>query len=724
MTKPSPDYDLFKHLSEEFSLLRLHGKDPRTAEGRNWQQWCSKKRTYEQINFKPGQNAGIACGPASGVIVLDEDHPELFKEWLNGRSLPETRTHQTGSGMRHFLFRYPDDGKTYGCRSFKQGKQTICDIKGFGGQVVAPGSIHPDTGEAYIVLKDLPVAPAPEWLLSLAAREGERQSSEGQSHTSPDVDVDINSLPIKDRTKRFILDGAPKGARSEPIMTVCNALVFANLTDAQIFRVFEAYAIGEKYREKGQARHKWLQDHIDKARAKVKDRAKPRSFKCTDLGNAERFAAQHRGKVRYCHLWDKWLVWDGRRWKPDSTAVVQRMAKQTVRAIYGEAENCTDDDIRGSIAKWAGKSESRAKIEAMLVLAKSEPGIPVEPQDLDKDDWLFNCLNGTLDLRTGDVRSHNPADLITKLAPVVADPKAKASIWDKFQERITAGNDELIRFKQRMYGSALTGDTSDQCIFLHYGTGANGKSTELETIKTLLGDYAKQAEFSTFTIRKNETVRNDIADLRGARFVSAIEAESGQRLAESIVKQMTGGDTLKARFLFSEYFEFKPTFKICLAANHKPVIRGNDHAIWRRIRLIPFTVTIPEKERDLRLLQKLKAEASGILNWLLIGCAEWQKNGLGMTDSVKTATEAYRDEMDTLSDFISDCCLIDQMCQTTKQELYERYEKWCGENGEEPLKKRTFGVKMTERGFSEDRDMRARFWKGIGILERSHIHAV
>lgn len=724
MINQLPNYELFKEQSQQYSLLRLDGKDPQFAEGKKWQRWCSKKRTYEQIGFKPGQNAGIACGPASGVIVLDEDHPEFFKEWLNGRPLPDTRTHQTGSRTRHFLYQYPDDGKVYGCRSFKRGKQTICDIKGFGGQVVAPGSIHPETGKPYIVLKDIPIVPAPEWLLELALKDNDQESDSEQVHTSPDVDVDIDSLPIKERTKRFILDGASKGGRSEPIMTVCNALVYADLTNDQIFQIFDTYPIGAKYREKGHSRHRWLEGRIKKARAKIKDRAKPRGFPCTDLGNAERFAAQHREKVRYVHMWDKWLIWDGRRWKQDGTAAVVRMAKETVRAIYKEAAECQDDDTRKALARWARSSESRAKIEAMLALSMSEAGIPVEPQELDNDDWLFNCLNGTIDLRSGSLKPHNPRDLITRLAPVTADHTATAPMWQKFQQQITNDNQDLIQFKQRIYGSALTGDTSDQCLFLHYGTGANGKSTELETIKALLGDYAKQAEFSTFLVRKNETVRNDIADLRGARFVSAIEAESGQRLAESIVKQMTGGDTLKARFLFKEHFEFKPTFKIFLAANHKPVIRGTDHAIWRRIRLIPFTVTIPEQERDPRLSDKLKAEASGILNWLLIGCAEWQESGLGVSQDVKEATEAYRDEMDTLSEFINECCLVDQQCRVTKQELYEKYEKWCSENGEEPLKKRTFGIKVTERGFQDDRLNKARFWKGIGTLERSHLELI
>lgn len=451
-----------------------------------------------------------------------------------------------------------------------------------------------------------------------------------------------------------------------------------------------------------------------------KSSAQWKGFKCTDLGNAERFSSMHTGQVLFCHTWGKWLVWDGHRWKIDATAAIGGKAKATVRAIKQESEKCEDENIKQGIVKWAARSESKAKIDAMLGLAKSEPGIPVEPEELDRDDWLFNCRSGTINLRSGELQPHRELDRITKLVDIVADPMAKCPEWDRFLEHIMDGNSELIAFLRRAIGYSLTGSDTEQCLFLLYGTGANGKSTFLDTIKLLLGDYGKQAEFSTFLQRKNETVRNDIADLKGARFVTAIEAESGQRLAESVLKSMTGGDTLKARLLYSEYFEFRPTFKIFLAANHKPQIKGNDEGIWRRIRLIPFTVTILENERDPQLKAKLRAELPGILNWALIGCAEWQEQGLGIPDDVRAATDAYRNEMDSLSDFIEECCMLDVRCRVPKGELFEAYERWCSQNGDEPLRKRSFGIQMTERGIKEEKVMSTRYWRGIGLLDDTH----
>lgn len=440
-------------------------------------------------------------------------------------------------------------------------------------------------------------------------------------------------------------------------------------------------------------------------------------FNLTDLGNAERFSGMHKHQVRYCRHWGRWLMWTGQRWMTDETGRIHQLAKETVRSIYAEAAETQDDERRKAIVKYARSSESAGKIQAMITLAQSEPPIPITPAELDTDLWLLNVSNGTIDLKSGELRKHKAGDYITKGMNVVCDPEAKCPSWDAFLERIMDGNSSLISFLQRAVGYSLTGDDSEQCIFLLYGTGANGKSSFLETIKFLLSDYAKQADFSTFAIRRSETVRNDVADLRGSRFVSVIEAESGQHLAESMVKQMTGGDTIKARFLFQEHFEFRPTFKIFLAMNHKPIIKGTDNAIWRRIRLVPFNVTIPEEERDLRLREKLKQELPGILNWALVGCAEWQENGLNMPQEVKSATDTYREEMDILSDFIGDCCLVDFRCQVTKSELWEAYEKWCESNGEEPLKRRTFKNRLIERGFKEDRTTRgSRLWKGIGLF--------
>lgn len=438
---------------------------------------------------------------------------------------------------------------------------------------------------------------------------------------------------------------------------------------------------------------------------------------CTDFGNARRLVQNHGADVRYCHAWGKWLIWDDRRWKIDESGAIMRKAKETTMSIYQEAGRAADETERKELAKWAIKSEAAARLKAMIELAESEPGIPVSPNDLDADDWLLNTRSGIIDLRTGELRPHTREAMLTKLAPVEYAPDAECPAWTAFLERIMDRNQELISFLQRAVGYALTGDTREEVIFLLYGTGANGKSTFLETMQVLLGDYARQADFSTFLLRQNETVRNDLARLAGVRFVSAVELEPGKRLSESVVKQVTGRDTVTARYLFQEYFEYKPKMKIFLACNHKPIIRGNDHAIWRRIRLIPFNVRIPDAEQDKDLDRKLRAELPGILAWAVRGCLEWQKQGLGKPEAVKDATDEYRGEMDVLGGFFEDRCVIGDGLRAVSSELYKEYLDWAQDSGiRKPMSQTMFSLRLAERGLAKKRITGGKVaWLGVGI---------
>jgi putative DNA primase/helicase len=277
-------------------------------------------------------------------------------------------------------------------------------------------------------------------------------------------------------------------------------------------------------------------------------------------------------------------------------------------------------------------------------------------------------------------------------------------------------NGHLIRFLQRAVGYSLSGTINEQVLFILYGTGANGKSTFVETVRSLLGDYAQQSEFETFLVRKNGGgPRNDIARLKGARFVSAVEAEQGCRLSETIIKQVTGGDKITARFLYQEFFEFTPEFKLFLASNHKPRIVGTNEAIWRRIRLIPFTVTIPHHERDPHLLDKLRRELPGILAWAIRGCVKWQEKGLGEPSEVAEATSEYRLEEDFLAAFLADKCTADPKGAASAGSLYKAYESWCADNGEEPAAQKVFGSELGSRGFLQGKKHGTRCWKGLRL---------
>jgi putative DNA primase/helicase len=453
-------------------------------------------------------------------------------------------------------------------------------------------------------------------------------------------------------------------------------------------------------------------------KANKKTDEQPSGEHLTDLGNARRLVARYGQDMRYCHPWGRWLVWDGTRWAKDETGAVLRMAKDAVRNIYAEAAAAPDESTRKAIADHAKRSESALRIRAMVSLAESEPGIPVLPGELDRDPWLLNVKNGTIDLRTGELRPHRREDMLTKIVPVEYDPAAECPTWMAFLDRIMAGNRNLIGFLQRAAGYSLTASTQEQCFFLLHGTGANGKSVFLTTLLAATGDYGIQAAPDLLLKKSGESHPTEVADLFGARLVVATETEAGRRLAENLVKQLTGGDRLKARFMRQDFFEFGATHKIWLATNNKPVVKGTDYAIWRRIKLVPFTVTIPPEERDKSLPDKLLQELPGILAWAVKGCLEWQARGLDEPAEVTAATNAYRDEQDVLGSFISDCCVVQPWAKVSARDLYRAYMKWCEENGEHPLAQRNFGMRLAERGFLSKKGTAGRyFWESIGLSE-------
>lgn len=458
-------------------------------------------------------------------------------------------------------------------------------------------------------------------------------------------------------------------------------------------------------------------DIVDKVREwlKLKCEDEESSPHRTDLGNARRLVAAYGKNLRFCHESGKWLAWNGEIWATDNSGIVDRFAKETVRKTYLEAGAAANDGDRGSLAKHALKSEAEARLRAMVNLAKTEPDIPVTPSQVDADLWLLNCRNGTVDLRTGKLLPHRPENLCTKQVPVIFDRHAKCPKWIAFLRRVMADNRTLVQFLQRALGYALTGSTREEVLFFFYGTGANGKSTFIETCRKLLGDYAVQADFDAFVTKKNEGPRNDLARLVGARFVAAVEAAQGRQLAENVIKQVTGGDTITARFLYHEYFEFSPQFKLFLVANHKPRVVGTDEAIWRRIRLVPFTVTIPREQRDKQLLGRLQSELPGILAWAVRGCLKWQCDGLGEPEPVSTATEAYRREMDVMADFIEEHCVLGERETADAGLLYKLFQEWSEKNGEEILTQKSLGAQLRERGFEPSKKRGHRCWVGLRL---------
>lgn len=449
----------------------------------------------------------------------------------------------------------------------------------------------------------------------------------------------------------------------------------------------------------------------------VYQKAPALDYHLTDMGNAKRFADQHRGKVLYSHEMKSWLIYIGGKWVKDRKGLIRDLAKRTALTWYMDVSNEFDDDRRKQLRQHAISSEREWRISAMLNLAQSEPGIPVTVEELDNRPWLFNCLNGTIDLHTGELLPHNPEDLLMQQSPVEYDPSATCPEWNTFLEIVTGSDQEIMTLLKRGIGVSLTADIRAQVLFFLYGTGCNGKSTFLAVLRRLFSSYGLKASMSLFTIKnKGESGPNEsLANLQGKRYVMATETEQGKRLAVATIKDLTGGEPIRADRKYEHEIEFQPTFKLWLSGNHKPIITDTTYSIWRRIRLIPFTVKIDNPIEDYHL--KLESELPGILNWAIDGCLEWQRKGPGQARAVVTATEEYRREQDVLGDFLANRCVFDPQATVGKGELYEAYQEWCRTNAGEELGKRKFGERLVEKGVaSASGHGNKALWRGIHLL--------
>jgi len=433
----------------------------------------------------------------------------------------------------------------------------------------------------------------------------------------------------------------------------------------------------------------------------------------TDAGNADRIVAAHGKNLYYVPEWG-WLAWDGTRWRRDEL-LARKLAIQVAKGIHCEAAQAGNVGAQRDIATWARKSQQAQRVQAALWLA--QPALVARVDAFDREQWLLPVLNGALDLRTGQLHPHNRADMATRLSPVQFDASATCPTWHRFLQRIQP-NVAVREFLQRLAGYALTGSTAEQALAFLYGAGRNGKSVFIETLAAMLGDFHTSTRIETLAT-KQSGIPNDVAALAGARLVTVAETPEGVRLNESLLKDLTGGDTISARFLRCEFFQFRPQFKLLVRGNHKPQIRGTDDGIWRRLLLVPFTVQIPQTDVDPMLPAKLLDELPGILAWAVEGCLAWQKHGLQAPDSVLAAGRDYRAEMDLLGEFIAERCIVAADAYAQASELHTAYREWCTDNGHQPISTTRFGLALGERGF-EKRKPKNVVWHGIGVLTIRH----
>lgn len=710
-------------LKRGYSVIPLAAGDKTPARGIKLKTYQGERRATEEeilgwFKGDPLPNVGIATGKISGLFVLDCDSEQAYEDAAL-RGLPVTMTVKTARGY-HLYFTYPQ--MPVGNRV---GLLPGCDIRGDGGYVVAPPSIHP-SGIHYKWVHDVEPAAAPAWLLDMLT-----MSVKGRVRVGEIRDPGGYVAAAIERETATLM-GAVEGERNKTLNTAAfnlgQLVPSGKVSEFDVFKALEgaALAIGlgeaeitatiKSGIESGKAKPRKIAFSQDKSPTPDKQPSLDETMNLTDLGNARRMVKLYGERLRYVNAYGQWYVWDGTRWGKDETGGIMRAAKKTVMSMYGEASDMTDDKERRALVKHALNSESRSRLENMISLCKTEKTIAVKPDALDGNHWLLNCRNMTIDLRTGQAAAHDPKNLISRRLEVDYDPRATCATWVKFLRVVMAGDDDMIEFLQRAVGYTLTGDVGEQSLFFMIGTGKNGKSTFIETLISLMGEYTVKTPTETLMNREGKGVPNDVARLKGMRMVVARETEEGQRLAEAVIKDLTGGDRIVARFLHQEFFEFAPTHKLWMYGNHKPLVKGTDEGIWRRIRLIPFTVTIPPEGRDPNLTEKLRAELPGILNWALDGCRKWQAHGLNDPKRIREATADYRSEMDVLAEFIRESCELSPNAVATAHAIYKQYSSWCEDVGERAMSKRQLGLRLQERGFKPHKGTTGtRTWLGIGL---------
>lgn len=445
-----------------------------------------------------------------------------------------------------------------------------------------------------------------------------------------------------------------------------------------------------------------------------------RLYSFDDTGNAERFVDLFGEQVRYCYTDKRWLWYDGRKWCTDMTGTVKRLADKAVACMAAEAKVYAqlDADEGTDMAKAFEKhmKSCRSNKSKNAMLSEVMHHVPVLPAQMDRFKTVLNTPGGVIDLRSGGISPHDPMTYLTKMTAVEYSENADCPRWLAFLDDIFRGDKDLIRYVQKAVGYSLTGSTTEQCAFFLYGTGRNGKSTFIDIIRDIFGDYAANIQPETIMVRSNQStaINSDIARLKGARLVTSVEPNEGVRINEGLLKQLTGDDTVTARKLYGDEFEFKPEFKLWMATNHKPVIRGTDTGIWRRIHMIPFTVQIPEEKIDRRLKYKLSAELTGIFRWAVEGCLLWQKEGLKMPRAVLEEVREYRREMDVISAFVEDKCTVGKGLSVKSSQLFAAYLNWAEQNNEYRMSSTKFGMELAKR-FEKVRTRGGIYFNGLSL---------
>lgn len=433
-------------------------------------------------------------------------------------------------------------------------------------------------------------------------------------------------------------------------------------------------------------------------------------YDMTDTGNAHRLFDRFGNIIRYSYNRKKWYFWDGKMWVLDESGEIKKLADEICEDLKREAWQIPDEDLQEQALKFAKKTASSSNKEAMIKECQHLNGIPASPDEFDAYTDFLNCQNGIVNLRNGELIPHDSNFVMSKICNAEYDIKhRKPRLWLSFLNDVTNGDKALQDYIQRCVGYSISGSNKEQCAYFLYGLGNNGKSTFLDTISDMLGGYASNTQPDTIMLQSRlgssgGGANSDIARLKSARFVTCEEPTEGVRLNEGLLKQLTGGSKVTCRFLYGDEFEYTPEFKIWVATNHKPVVRGTDIGIWRRIKLIPFEVNIPKEKVDKNLKYKLRKEFPQILAWAVEGCLKWQQDGLHEPEAVSEATKEYKQEMDLIAGFVEQCVMIDYDSdeRIMASDLFALYLKWAKQNNEWEMSSKKFymevGKKIPDKG--------------------------
>ena len=664
--------------------LTIHGHKDASSDAGVITTWWS--------NY-PDANIGLCAGKDANLIVVDVDVKNSAGGIKSLQALEaefdklNTLVVSTPSGGFHYYFSFPKDVDAISCMvGFRKG----IDIRADGGYVIAAGSSI--DGKLYEFEDiDKEIAELPLWLFDLL-------TNKETNNTSFDVVETIQ--------------GVSEGSRNDSLFKLSSSLRGQDV-DYEVAK--EQVLIANSNCKPPLTRTEALRC-LDSAYSRYQPNTELTEHHLTELGSAKEMINCYGENIRYVAQFGKWLLWDSNRWCFDETGNVSRLAKANALSQYDKVAQIDDFNQRQQMSRYATKSESRQAIESTIHLAKTEAGIPLRVESLDTNSYLLGVANGVINLRAGGLRVETKEEYITKQAPVVFNPTATCPRWFKFLSQAMDGDNEMINYLKRIVGYSLTGDTKEQVLFFLFGHGSNGKSVFVTTIQDLLGDYAMQTPVSTLMTRGKGGINNDVARMRGARFVATTETEEGSKFNESEIKLLTGGDTITCRFLRQEFFEYRPEFKIWISGNHKPV-PGDGHGIWRRLILIPFEVIVDEANQDKELHLKLKEELSGILNWAIEGCLEWQEEGLKTPQKILDAISEYKSEMDRVLTWMDERCQSKPRAgaETKASSLYKSYRKWAIDNGEWAMSQRIFSNKLSEKGFKKIRKGQGQFYQGISI---------